>query len=92
MNHDLRTYRKGCRCLPCRSAYSEYCRRLYMEKAKGIRPKPSVKSGHARIRIEGIGSQCEIAELLGVSQATVSRILAGKKIRPSTEAKILRVA
>jgi len=63
-----------------------------MERAKGRR-KDCRGVWKSRAAIKGIGTQREIAELLGVHQSTVSRILAGKrKIRPETERKILREA
>lgn len=83
-------YWRGCREFQCRVSYANYQRFRYAERSKGR--KGWVKSERSKIAIQGIGTQDEIAELLGIGQATVSRILAGKKIRPSTEAKILRAA
>lgn len=92
MKHDLLSYRRGCRCIECRSAFSAYQQRYRMEKAKGELHRVSID--RSRQLLLTFESSADASRVTKVSQATCYRIINKqvKKIRRETEAKILLAA
>lgn len=92
MIHNLLTYRRGCKCLPCRSAFSVYQRESRLARAKG--KFGLVRIDRARQMLLTFESTVYAAKITKVSQPTVSRILNRRvsKIRRTTERAILEFA
>lgn len=89
MKHGLRAYRRGCKCIVCRSAYADYCRSTYLARAKG--ESNLVPINRAKQLLLTFESAEDAARVIGINQSTAWRILNGavKKIRRSTEQRIV---
>lgn len=92
MDHGLRAYWRGCRCMTCRSTYARYTNSRYLARAKG--ETNLVPINRARQLLLTFESSYDAARMIGINQSTVSRIITRsvKKIRKSTEQKILERA
>lgn len=93
---DRRTYRRGCRCLPCRAANAAYerCRR-----AGDLLPDPAemvdavfAEMHLTALRGQGVGYR-QAARLAGLCDRLVSDIRSGRRtrIRADTQTRILGV-
>lgn len=92
MSHGLRSYWNGCRCFPCRVAYSAYWRAGHLARARG--EHGLIPAKRARQLLLKFENSLNASRVVDLNQSTIHRILSKKtkKIRRETERKILRAA
>jgi hypothetical protein len=96
--HGMRIkYVAGCRCLPCRAAYSRYQRQQAHKKKQGL-GNPLVPTAAARAHLIKLSQhhvgRATVAVATGIAQSSLSKIRNGSKtqIRKDTERRILQIS
>jgi hypothetical protein len=93
---DVRTYRRGCKCLPCKAASATYRRERratcsYPDPAERL-PAARAELYLAELRARGVGYR-QAARLSGLSERFVLEVRAGKvaTLRADTMTRILAI-
>jgi hypothetical protein len=96
---ELASYRRGCRCVPCKAASARYRAELRRKGAACVYPDPSEQLPAARaelrlaeLRARGVGYR-QAARLAGLSDRFVLEVRAGKvaTVRADTMSRILAI-
>lgn len=87
-------YRHGCRCFKCRVAYSDYIHEVRKRIKAGTADfvvSGSIVRQHLReLSLNGMGLRA-VAECTGISREHLQDIKHGRRLRQSTEVRIMRI-